>query len=96
MRKRCHFICNYLKIFYERQIYYLGFYRDNTQKEFKINTGNSQSSNENFLRETEENSYQKNEEKEKKESSSEENGQKDDKDKTNNIINNEQKEKEKE
>jgi len=91
MRKRCHFICNYLKIFFQKQIYYLGFYKDYTLKELEINLDNSQSSNENELRETEENSYQKNDDKNKKESSPEENTQNEkNNDLINNIINNEQ------
>ena len=52
--ERCHFICNYLKVFYDRPIYYIGFYKDKKMKEIEINSDNGLSLNGNNIEETKE------------------------------------------
>ena len=49
MSKKCHFICNYLKVFYDKPIYYIGFYKNKKSKKIEINSDNSQSLNGNHI-----------------------------------------------
>ena len=54
MSERCHFICNYLKVFYDRPIYYIGFYKDKKLKEIEINSDKGQNLNVNNIEEAKE------------------------------------------
>ena len=54
MSKKCHFICNYLKVFYDKPIYYIGFYKNKKSKKIEINSDNSQSLNGNHIEEAKE------------------------------------------
>ena len=88
MKKRCRFICNYLRVYYhDKRIYYLGFYRDNTLKEIEINSDNSLNLND--IKDNGDNNIKKNDEKNNDVNFSEENKNSDDKNQINNNINEE-------
>lgn len=90
MSERCHFICNYLKIFYDKPIYYIGFYKNKKLKEIEINSDISRSLNGNNIEEAKEINMKDNNGINGQSHSSEENTRTEEKNKINSDINEEE------
>jgi hypothetical protein len=89
MSERCHFICNYLKVFYDRPIYYIGFYKDKKLKEIEINSDKGQNLNVNNIEEAKEINMKDNNGINGQSHSSEENTRAEERNKANSDINEE-------